>query len=183
VWPPLSALLEAAKAGHSSTALRLLECGADPEVGPNPRVLAVRGIVHAGPSAQVQDEKGNTALWILLEKNMTDAALAMVQRHHASVAQCSRERSKVQRAKLLLKHAQRRVGKSGAAAGALGDIDSEFGAATDEAVSEPVQSAIEADLAAMDLVRSIEEVHANVDRVRGSSRAAAGSKGQSEQIV
>ena len=88
VWPPLSALLEAAKAGHGDTALTLLECGADPEV---------------------QDEKGNTALWILLEKNMTDPALTMVQRHHASVAQCSRERSKVQRAKLLLKHAQRRA--------------------------------------------------------------------------
>ena len=43
----------------------------------------------------------------------TDAALTMVQRYHASVAQCSRERSKVQRAKLLLKHAQRRAGRNG----------------------------------------------------------------------
>mmetsp|Transcript_35057 Transcript_35057/g.41308 ORF Transcript_35057/g.41308 Transcript_35057/m.41308 type:complete len:1588 (+) Transcript_35057:124-4887(+) len=101
VWPPLSALLEAAKAGHSSTALTLLECGADPEV---------------------QDEKGNTSLWILLEKNMTDAALSMVQLYHASVAQCSRERSKVQRAKLLLKHAQRRSGKNNNNSGASGHM-------------------------------------------------------------
>jgi len=149
VWPPLSALLEAAKAGHASTALTLLESGADPEV---------------------QDEKGNTALWILLEKNMTEAALTMVQRHHASVAQCSRERSKVQRAKLLLKHAQRRVGKGapgskslalddGLDDDALGDDlggDADVFASMVEAPSGKM-SKKDAEAAALELVKELEE--------------------------
>jgi len=155
VWPPLSALLEAAKAGHSETALSLLECGADPEV---------------------QDEKGNTALWILLEKNITDAALTMVQRYHASVAQCSRERSKVQRAKLLLKHAQRRNkpnlsnmvysnphlddddpedGSSSVLDG-WGD-DCERGFMDHDGENDASKPIMDAEAAALDLMRSLEE--------------------------
>jgi hypothetical protein len=148
VWPPLSALLEAAKAGHALTALTLLESGADPEV---------------------QDEKGNTALWILLEKNMTEAALTMVQRHHASVAQCSRERSKVQRAKLLLKHAQRRGKSLGSGkGGGSGDSTHEQGG-QDELddrllegdLDDGLDVALDAEAAALDLVKELEEEENN----------------------
>ena len=50
----------------------------------------------------VTTKKGDTALSILVEQNLIDAAVKMVTRYKASIPRCSRDRKKVQRARLLI---------------------------------------------------------------------------------
>ena len=79
--PTLSALLQAATKGLPNTVELLLRHGAD----------------HT-----VTTKKGDTALSILVEQNHLDAAVEMVTEYKASVPRCSRDRKKVQRARLLV---------------------------------------------------------------------------------
>jgi len=79
-----SALLHAAAQGHVRTVLLLLSSGAD---------------------ANVTDRHGDTALWKLVDQDLSLAALSMVHTHRASIARCSRDRKKVTKARLMLKHA------------------------------------------------------------------------------
>jgi ankyrin repeat protein len=79
--PTLSALLQAATKGLPGTVELLLKHGAD----------------HT-----VTTKKGDTALSILVEQNLIDAAVEMVTEYKASVPRCSRDRKKVQRARLLI---------------------------------------------------------------------------------
>jgi len=79
--PTLSALLQAATKGLPGTVELLLKHGAD----------------HT-----VTTKKGDTALSILVEQNLIDAAVEMVTAYKASVPRCSRDRKKVQRARLLI---------------------------------------------------------------------------------
>lgn len=77
--PTLSALLQAATKGLPKTVEILLRNGAD----------------HT-----VTTKKGDTALSILVEQNLIDAAVDMVTEYKASISRCSRDRKKVQRARL-----------------------------------------------------------------------------------
>lgn len=79
--PTLSALLQAATKGLPDTVELLLRHGAD----------------HT-----VTTKKGDTALSILVEQQLIDAAVEMVTEYKASIARCSRDRKKVQRARLLI---------------------------------------------------------------------------------
>lgn len=79
--PTLSALLQAATKGLPDTCILLLRHGAD----------------HT-----VTTKKGDTALAILVEQDMIDAAVEMVTDYNASIPRCSRDRKKVQRARLLI---------------------------------------------------------------------------------
>lgn len=79
--PTLSALLQAATKGLTSTVDLLLRYDAD----------------HT-----VTTKKGDTALSILVEQNLIDAAANMVIQYGASIPRCSRDRRKVQRARLLI---------------------------------------------------------------------------------
>jgi ankyrin repeat protein len=79
--PTLSALLQAATKGLPNTVQLLLRHGAD----------------HT-----VTTKKGDTALSILVEQNLIDTAVEMVTEYKASVPRCSRDRKKVQRARLLI---------------------------------------------------------------------------------
>jgi ankyrin repeat protein len=79
--PTLSALLQAATKGLPDTVELLLRHGAD----------------H-----NVTTKKGDTALSILVEQNLIDAAVEMVTVYNASVTRCSRDRKKIQRARLLI---------------------------------------------------------------------------------
>lgn len=79
--PTLSALLQAATKGLPDTVELLLKHGAD----------------HT-----VTTKKGDTALSILVEQNLIDSAVEMVTMHNASIPRCSRDRKKVQRARLLI---------------------------------------------------------------------------------
>lgn len=79
--PTLSALLQAATKGLPDTVELLLKHGAD----------------HT-----VTTKKGDTALSILVEQNLIDAAVDMVTEYNASIPRCSRDRKKVQRARLLI---------------------------------------------------------------------------------
>eukprot|EP00956_Cyclotella_meneghiniana_P026340 scaffold56674_cov56-Cyclotella_meneghiniana.AAC.5 len=79
--PTLSALLQAATKGLPDTVMLLLEHGAD----------------HT-----VTTKKGDTALAILVEQNLIDSAVEMVTDYNASIPRCSRDRKKVQRARLLI---------------------------------------------------------------------------------
>lgn len=79
--PTLSALLQAATKGLPDTVELLLRYGAD----------------HT-----VTTKKGDTALSILVEQNLIDAAVEMVTDYKASIPRCSRDRKKVQRARLLI---------------------------------------------------------------------------------
>jgi len=79
--PTLSALLQAATKGLPDTVELLLRHGAD----------------HT-----VTTKKGDTALSILVEQGLIDAAVEMVTEYKASIARCSRDRKKVQRARLLI---------------------------------------------------------------------------------
>lgn len=79
--PTLSALLQAATKGLPETVELLLKHGAD----------------HT-----VTTKKGDTALSILVEQNLIDAAVEMVTVYNASIPRCSRDRKKVQRARLLI---------------------------------------------------------------------------------
>jgi hypothetical protein len=104
--PTLSALLQAATKGLPDTVELLLKHGAD----------------HT-----VTTKKGDTALSILVEQNLIDAAVDMVTEYNASIPRCSRDRKKVQRARLLInlrmKQREREGGKSVDLADDDGDED------------------------------------------------------------
>lgn len=88
--PTLSALLQAATKGLPSTVELLLQHGAD----------------HT-----VTTKKGDTALSILVEQNLIDTAVDMVTEYNASISRCSRDRKKIQRARLLINLRMKQVEK------------------------------------------------------------------------
>ncbi|KAG7356494.1 ankyrin repeat domain protein [Nitzschia inconspicua] len=90
--PTLSALLQAATKGLPDTVELLLEHGAD----------------HT-----VTTKKGDTALSILVEQNLIDAAVDMVARYKASIPRCSRDRKKVQKARLLINLRSKQIQQKG----------------------------------------------------------------------
>ncbi len=90
--PTLSALLQAATKGLPDTVMLLLEHGAD----------------HT-----VTTKKGDTALSILVEQNLIDAAVEMVSIYNASIPRCSRDRKKVQRARLLINLRMKQMQREG----------------------------------------------------------------------
>lgn len=90
--PTLSALLQAATKGLPDTVELLLRHGAD----------------HT-----VTTKKGDTALSILVEQNLIDAAVEMVSEYNASIPRCSRDRKKVQRARLLINLRMKQLEKEG----------------------------------------------------------------------
>ena len=87
----LTPLLCAAKAGKTETTVMLCSCGAD---------------------SNAADEKGDTALAMLVEQDHLDAAWRLSNEFKASINRCSRNRKKAQRAKLLLTLRERQI-KSG----------------------------------------------------------------------
>lgn len=90
--PTLSALLQAATKGLTDTVDLLLRHGAD----------------HT-----VTTKKGDTALSILVEQNLIDAAVDMVTMYNASIPRCSRDRKKVQRARLLINFRMKQIEREG----------------------------------------------------------------------
>jgi ankyrin repeat protein len=90
--PTLSALLQAATKGLPDTVELLLRYGAD----------------HT-----VTTKKGDTALSILVEQNLIDAAVEMVTEYNASIPRCSRDRKKVQRARLLINLRMKQLEREG----------------------------------------------------------------------
>jgi len=109
-WSPLSI---AAYKGHDDVVELLLEQGAPTEEeDPTLSALlqaATKGLPHTvelllrhGADHTVTTKKGDTALSILVEQNHLDAAVEMVTEYKASVPRCSRDRKKVQRARLLI---------------------------------------------------------------------------------
>ncbi|KAL9185258.1 hypothetical protein ACHAXT_003035 [Thalassiosira profunda] len=99
--PTLSALLQAATKGLPDTCMLLLRHGAD----------------HT-----VTTKKGDTALSILVEQNLVDAAAEMAMEYGASIPRCSRDRKKVQRARLLINLKQKQMQREGT--GPYGEDDS-----------------------------------------------------------
>ena len=109
-WSPLSI---AAYKGHDEVVRLLLEEGAPTEeADPTLSALlqaATKGLpetvellLRHGADHTVTTKKGDTALSILVEQNLIDAAVEMVTEYKASVPRCSRDRKKVQRARLLI---------------------------------------------------------------------------------
>jgi ankyrin repeat protein len=109
-WSPLSI---AAYKGHDDVVKLLLEEGAPTEeADPTLSALlqaATKGLpgtvellLRHGADHTVTTKKGDTALSILVEQNLIDAAVEMVTEYKASVPRCSRDRKKVQRARLLI---------------------------------------------------------------------------------
>jgi len=109
-WSPLSI---AAYKGHDDVVRILLEEGAPTEeADPTLSALlqaATKGLpetvdllLRHGADHTVTTKKGDTALSILVEQNLIDAAVEMVTEYKASVPRCSRDRKKVQRARLLI---------------------------------------------------------------------------------
>ena len=109
-WSPLSI---AAYKGHDSVVKLLLEEGAPTEeADPTLSALlqaATKGLpdtvellLRHGADHTVTTKKGDTALSILVEQNLIDAAVEMVTEYKASIPRCSRDRKKVQRARLLI---------------------------------------------------------------------------------
>ena len=109
-WSPLSI---AAYKGHDGVVKLLLEEGAPTEEA-DPTLSAVlqaatKGLpdtvellLRHGADHTVTTKKGDTALSILVEQNLIDAAVEMVTEYKASIPRCSRDRKKVQRARLLI---------------------------------------------------------------------------------
>lgn len=109
-WSPLSI---AAYKGHDDVVRLLLEEGAPTEeADPTLSALlqaATKGLpgtvellLRHGADHTVTTKKGDTALSILVEQNLIDAAADMVTEYKASIPRCSRDRKKVQRARLLI---------------------------------------------------------------------------------
>jgi ankyrin repeat protein len=109
-WSPLSI---AAYKGHDDVVRLLLEEGAPTEeADPTLSALlqaATKGLpetvdllLRHGADHTVTTKKGDTALSILVEQNLIDAAVEMVTEYKASIPRCSRDRKKVQRARLLI---------------------------------------------------------------------------------
>ena len=136
-WSPLSI---AAYKGHDEVVRMLLEEGAPTEEDdPTLSALlqaATKGLpdtvdllLRHGADHTVTTKKGDTALSILVEQNLIDAAVDMVTEYNASIPRCSRDRKKVQRARLLINHRmkqQERLGKN------TGSEDEESHAEPDE---------------------------------------------------
>lgn len=123
-WSPLSI---AAYKGHDDVVKLLLEVGEAPTEEEDPTLSAllqaatkglpgtVKLLLHHGADHTVTTKKGDTALSILVEQNLIDAAVDMVTEYKASVPRCSRDRKKVQRARLLINlrvKQQQREGKN-----------------------------------------------------------------------
>lgn len=100
--PTLSALLQAATKGLPDTVELLLKNGAD----------------HT-----VTTKKGDTALSILVEQNLIDAAVDMVTNYNASIPRCSRDRKKVQRARLLINLRMKQLERDGKKPGVQDETD------------------------------------------------------------
>ena len=109
-WSPLSI---AAYKGHDEVVSYLLDVGAPTEeADPTLSALlqaATKGLPNTvdlllrhGADHTVTTKKGDTALSILVEQNLIDAAVEMVTEYNASIPRCSRDRKKVQRARLLI---------------------------------------------------------------------------------
>ena len=109
-WSPLSI---AAYKGHDAVVRLLLEDGAPTEED-DPTLSAllqaatkglpdtVELLLRYGADHTVTTKKGDTALSILVEQNLIDAAVEMVTEYNASIPRCSRDRKKIQRARLLI---------------------------------------------------------------------------------
>ena len=102
--PTLSALLQAATKGLPDTVELLLQHGAD----------------HT-----VTTKKGDTALSILVEQNLIDAAAEMVAEYNASIPRCSRDRKKVQRARLLINLRMKQLEREGGKRGSTNEEESD----------------------------------------------------------
>lgn len=122
--PTLSALLQAATKGLPDTVMLLLRHGAD----------------HT-----VTTKKGDTALSILVEQNLIDAAVEMVTDYSASVPRCSRDRKKVQRARLLINLRLKQMQRDGTGPycddSDLGESDAEPENGTGRALHDDADSA------------------------------------------
>ena len=119
-WSPLSI---AAYKGHDDVVRMLLEEGAPTEED-DPTLSAllqaatkglpdtVELLLRHGADHTVTTKKGDTALSILVEQNLIDAAVDMVTEYNASIPRCSRDRKKVQRARLLINHRMKHQDRS-----------------------------------------------------------------------
>jgi len=132
-WSPLSI---AAYKGHDEVVRLLLEEGAPTEeADPTLSALlqaATKGLpdtvellLRHGADHTVTTKKGDTALSILVEQNLIDAAVEMVTEYNASVPRCSRDRKKVQRARLLINLRVKQQYKERLLKGDISDDDSD----------------------------------------------------------
>jgi hypothetical protein len=119
--PTLSALLQAATKGLPDTVELLLQHGAD----------------HT-----VTTKKGDTALSILVEQNIIDAAVDMVTEYNASIPRCSRDRKKVQRARLLINHRMKQLERVSKSSGSDDDETDGEPDENKEAQHSPVNSEV-----------------------------------------
>ena len=136
-WSPLSI---AAYKGHDEVVRMLLEEGAPTEED-DPTLSAllqaatkglpdtVELLLRHGADHTVTTKKGDTALSILVEQNLIDAAVDMVMEYNASIPRCSRDRKKVQRARLLINHKMKQMERTGRS---LSSEDEESHAEPDE---------------------------------------------------
>jgi ankyrin repeat protein len=120
-WSPLSI---AAYKGHDAVVRLLLEDGAPTEED-DPTLSAllqaatkglpdtVELLLRHGADHTVTTKKGDTALSILVEQNLIDAAVEMVTEYNASIPRCSRDRKKVQRARLLINLRMKQLEREG----------------------------------------------------------------------
>jgi ankyrin repeat protein len=142
-WSPLSI---AAYKGHDDVVRILLEEGAPTEeADPTLSALlqaATKGLpdtvdllLRHGADHTVTTKKGDTALSILVEQNLIDAAVEMVTEYKASVPRCSRDRKKVQRARLLINLQLKKQQREGNVSGSLG-VDSDD-SENDESTDSP----------------------------------------------
>eukprot|EP00934_Nitzschia_sp_Nitz4_P001680 Nitzschia sp. Nitz4//scaffold107_size73032//19922//25024//NITZ4_005758-RA/size73032-augustus-gene-0.99-mRNA-1//-1//CDS//3329532587//1680//frame0 len=148
-WSPLSI---AAYKGHDDVVKLLLEEGAPTEeADPTLSALlqaATKGLpdtvellLRHGADHTVTTKKGDTALSILVEQNLIDAAVDMVSEYNASVPRCSRDRKKVQRARLLINLRMKQREREGKTVHLLEEDDDELddpveASAITEALSE-----------------------------------------------
>lgn len=142
-WSPLSI---AAYKGHDDVVRLLLEEGAPTEeADPTLSALlqaATKGLpetvellLRHGADHTVTTKKGDTALSILVEQNLIDAAVEMVTDYNASVPRCSRDRKKVQRARLLINLRVKQQHKERLLKGDISDDDSDQDESDDESNS------------------------------------------------
>ncbi len=138
-WSPLSI---AAYKGHDDVVRLLLEEGAPTEeADPSLSALlqaATKGLpdtvellLRHGADHTVTTKKGDTALSILVEQNLIDAAVEMVTEYKASVPRCSRDRKKVQRARLLINLRMKQLQREGLLTGSTDDEDETDGEHSD----------------------------------------------------
>jgi hypothetical protein len=148
-WSPLSI---AAYKGHDDVVRLLLEEGAPTEeADPTLSALlqaATKGLpgtvellLRHGADHTVTTKKGDTALSILVEQNLIDAAVEMVTEYKASVPRCSRDRKKVQRARLLINLRVKQQQREGGLSTTDDELDDDAGDETDEEDSSGDKSA------------------------------------------